>query len=566
MHKLVFAVFDRLPLQFRVLYRQFLLRIVDLEALSIQADIPRFLGQFAGVLIMFSLIYTLLAWAYLGYAEAGLVSFRFHMEHHLIATMMLVLTWDAAFPDKRDVLVLAPLPVRARTILLAKIAASGVILALAVAMLNITAGFFWPFVLWVRSGGAPGLLRWFGAYWFTMAAASAFVYGAVLALQGLMALVLPRRMFLRLSALLQIAAFCVFLGGYFLQPTLRLPEQLAAPGNQPVLAYSPTYWFFALFQQLTGTMQPGMGWVARRAWVGLALAVAGSLASLLLCYTRTMRKTVEEPDLVPASRRPVWRPRLGGSLHSAVLYFSVRAVARSRHHRLAFAVYLAIAFAIGLAFARDTLSMPAPRAVNLDFVVSTMLISGMIIVGLRKVFALPISLSANWVLRITQLRPSEGYIAASRRTLLVLGALPAWLVAAALSLFFRPWTPAAEHLAILALLCLLFTDLSLVGFAKVPFTCSYLPGKSNFQFVFWAFVMIVLPGAALGGIQELKALPHPLQMAAIAGVILAMDTGVWWFNRRRARSALIHFEEQEYEEVMSLGISLLQPSMRRVEQ
>ena len=45
----------RLPLDFRVLYRQFLLRVIDLEALSIEADIPSYLGQFAGILIMISL-------------------------------------------------------------------------------------------------------------------------------------------------------------------------------------------------------------------------------------------------------------------------------------------------------------------------------------------------------------------------------------------------------------------------------------------------------------------------------------------------------------------------------
>jgi hypothetical protein len=32
------------------------LRVIDLEALSIQADVVRFLGQFAGVLIMISLL------------------------------------------------------------------------------------------------------------------------------------------------------------------------------------------------------------------------------------------------------------------------------------------------------------------------------------------------------------------------------------------------------------------------------------------------------------------------------------------------------------------------------
>ena len=56
----MFARFtDRLPLQFRVLYRQFLLRVVDLEALSMEADVPKLLGQFAGVLILISVFQTI---------------------------------------------------------------------------------------------------------------------------------------------------------------------------------------------------------------------------------------------------------------------------------------------------------------------------------------------------------------------------------------------------------------------------------------------------------------------------------------------------------------------------
>ncbi len=45
MRKQLMRLWNRLPLQFRLLHRQFLLRVVDLEALSIEADIPRFLGQ-----------------------------------------------------------------------------------------------------------------------------------------------------------------------------------------------------------------------------------------------------------------------------------------------------------------------------------------------------------------------------------------------------------------------------------------------------------------------------------------------------------------------------------------
>jgi hypothetical protein len=50
-------------------------------------------------------------------------------EHFLIATTMLavgvfaVLSWESMFPDRRDVLVLRPLPIGGSTLFLAKITA-----------------------------------------------------------------------------------------------------------------------------------------------------------------------------------------------------------------------------------------------------------------------------------------------------------------------------------------------------------------------------------------------------------------------------------------------------------
>ncbi|MGA9668713.1 MAG: hypothetical protein WBQ94_05865, partial [Terracidiphilus sp.] len=57
MHNLIQQLINRLPLDFRILCTQFLLRVIDLEALSIQADVVGFLGQFAGVLIMLSIVH-----------------------------------------------------------------------------------------------------------------------------------------------------------------------------------------------------------------------------------------------------------------------------------------------------------------------------------------------------------------------------------------------------------------------------------------------------------------------------------------------------------------------------
>src|SRR5271155_1967663 len=100
MPKLICQLLDRFPLQFRVLYRQFLLRVIDLEALSIQADIPRFLGQFAGVLIMVSVIRALGLLIHPDMTQAAFFSMLWRSEQGLISTMMLVtglvavISWD----------------------------------------------------------------------------------------------------------------------------------------------------------------------------------------------------------------------------------------------------------------------------------------------------------------------------------------------------------------------------------------------------------------------------------------------------------------------------------------
>ena len=65
-------------------------------------------------------------------------------------------------------------------------------------------------------GGPLGWLRLLLAYWLTMLAAGLFVFGLTAGLQGLAAAILPHRAFLRTTSVLQLAVFCVVVGGYFL--------------------------------------------------------------------------------------------------------------------------------------------------------------------------------------------------------------------------------------------------------------------------------------------------------------------------------------------------------------
>jgi hypothetical protein len=564
MRKLIQNLLDRvsthLPLQFRVMHRQFLLRVVDLEALSIEADIPSFLGQFAGILMMLSFIHALgvlwfppppsLTWQY----EQARLS-----DVLLVIGLCSVLMWDTTFPDRRDVMVLAPLPVFPRTILMAKLAASATVLGIAVIALNCAASLSLSLVFGVPAGGLVGMLRFFFAYWFTMFAAAAFLYGAVLTIQGITALILSRRMFLRVSAILQLAAFGVFLGVRFLQPSLSTHAEFTDPANHRLLVSSPTFWFVALLNQLNGSLPWDLLWLARRAWINLGIVAIGAIGSLLLCYMRTMKKTVEDPDLVPGTGGLQWIPRLGNSLQHAIVVFSLRSIARSRQHRVALAFYWSVVFAVALSWIRRETSTP-PEPIGIGFIVSSFVMMSFAVLGLRGIFSLPVSLNANWMLRITQLRPTQQYVAATRRALLLLGVAPIWTICAALSLHLRPRQYAAEHLAFLVLFGALLVELCLIRFDKVPFTCSYLPGKTNIQAVFWGFAFVLLSLGPLLGSYERNALNHPLDYALMMLCTAAAIAALWAVNRIHAQSAVLYFEEQPPEVVTRLGLIFVPPA------
>jgi hypothetical protein len=550
----------RLPLHFRVLFRQFLLRVIDLEALSIEADIPRFLGQFAGILIMFSLLQLMGALMFPPPPDHA-----WQVEQSRISAMLLVVglvavtTWDATFPDRRDVMVLGALPLPARTILAAKVAASASLLGLAVVALSCASSLGYSVVFGMPHGGTPGMARFFVSYWITMAACAAFLYGAVLTVQGFTALTLPRNLFLRVSAILQLAAFGAFLSVYFLQPSLDTQAQLLDPANRRLLAWSPTLWFFALFNQLNGTLPAPLAWVAHRAWIALGAVFVGGAAALLLAYVRIMKKTVEAPDLVPGPRGSVWRlPRFGG-VRAAIVTFCIRSLTRSRQHRVAFAFFLSIVFAIGLDLLRDELSATTPVPITSGFLIATFMMMSFAVLGLRATFSLPIALNANWVLRITQLRGTEKYFAATRLCLLLFAVVPTLVLTAALSLRFRPWRDVGAHLILLALLGCLFVELGLFRFDKVPFTCSYLPGKSNVQVVFWGFVLIWIALGSATGVYEYGALHNGAKFAIMTAWLLVMTGVLSAYNRVRAQSAELYFEDLPPEVVTRLGLVYVPP-------
>ncbi|HJT87677.1 MAG TPA: hypothetical protein VJ732_07465 [Bryobacteraceae bacterium] len=552
-------------IQFRVLYREFLFRVVDLELLAPQGDTNKLLGQFAGLLIFCSLWLSAIATIAAGPGRGNrLLDMLYHWmaQHFLIATTMLavglfaVMSWESMFPDRRDVLILSPLPVRARTTLFAKAAAVATALSITVSALNGFTGLVLPWGF--ASQGATHVMRAFGAWWATQFAAGLFMFCSVLTVQG-MAQLLRRQAYLRVSSWLQTALFILILTVYFLQPPFSEVQDLLA--NESALRWIPSYWFFGLFHQLSGSILAPPAFLAARAWMGLGAALCGAIAAYLIANFRTLPMLAEQPDILPARRGLGRLPRFGDSLQTAVVQFSVCTLLRSRHHRVVLTFYLGLG--LGLAIFISHMPEVYLRASgfgewyrqNAPLLMASTLILCAAVLGTRVVFSLPLEVRANWIFRMMPQAGVRRCLAASRRSLYVLAVAPVWMSSAALFFYLWPWRVAAEHLILLGALASAVAELSIHGFHKIPFTCSYLPGKTRFNMALvylWLFLLVTEWAAD----REIAALSRPDLYVCTLCILVTLALLARWRSGAAAQSEgeQVQFEETPEPAVLALDL------------
>jgi hypothetical protein len=453
-----------------------------------------------------------------------------------------------------------------RGLVAAKIAAVASSLGLTVAAWNWLAGFAFPIALAPPGSGLAGTIRFGAAFWLTLFAAGAFLYCALLGVQALAAL-LPRRWYLRVSPVLQVAAFILLLGVVCFQPSLDTATALGAPENQRVLAWLPSYWFTGFLSEMSGAFPAEshavMAPLAHRALAGLAVAICVAGGAFLLSYLRTLRKIVEEPDVVPGSRGGIWLPRFGNSPQTALGQFVIRTLLRSQRHRAILAFYLGGGFAIAAVYleaVREETHLAwsgLVRQVHFPMLVASILMLCASWLGVRAVFSLPLDVRANWAFRVTT--PPEGVarLAAVRRALMAASVFPVLAASAALLLWFWPWTAVAEHLLVLGLLGSLLADISLRSFRKIPFTCSYLPGKAKVHMVFWFGIIPVVLAIHKIAQLELRAMASPLRYWAMTGAVATAAFAARMVTNSTANHSDpdVQFEESSSDELIGLGLN-----------
>ncbi len=286
----------------------------------------------------------------------------------------------------------------------------------------------------------------------------------------------------------------------------------------------------------------------------------------VLAYRRGLRRIVEQPDIAPGDRsraasgvaRWLAARLLPKSIDRAIVLFTARTIARSRQHRLILAAYAGIAFAIAMAYLKSYLygtartwgdaevSLLAPSVVMMVFAV----------IGARAVFALPISLPANWIFRVTAVHSPQAYFSAARKALAGTAVIPIWVACAAVYLTLwrgaQPW----RHLLVLSLLGAILVFTSMLRFRKIPFACSYLPGKANLKVKLGMYGILFLFLCDNGVRIEVAALRAERGFVILTAILMAAAFLARWRTRRLSAhpAEKLQFEELPAGDLLALDL------------
>ncbi len=215
----------------------------------------------------------------------------------LLIGFITVFEWDVIFPDGRDYANLMPLPVRIRTLFLAKFASLFLFVSLFAVAINALSVFTHAFYLvkWQSRSLSYGL-RFMGVHLLANLAALYFFFFLNVLLIGLLMNVLGFRLFRRLSVYIRstfLAAYVFFLVMYLTGTVLFAPSfgtflNLKA-GYSGFLYLCPPMWFTGLYESLLGNADAFFRPFASLAVLSLVCTVGLSYVAMGLGYRRHLR-------------------------------------------------------------------------------------------------------------------------------------------------------------------------------------------------------------------------------------------------------------------------------------
>ncbi len=520
------------------LLRHFLLHFFDSDIITTPGQTaPALIGAFSMLVPWLFLLVSPLLAKYKHFSQIAFPGPYRHIvradELWLITLMMSAIglltavKWQSVFPGLRDYRALGTLPLRARQIFGAKLAALLLVSTATIVILNLLPSLLFPAVSMSRWQFSPSLPARILAHAAACTTGCYFFFFGLVALQGVLLNLLRPRAFGRVAGFFQGLLVAVML--ILVVLSFSIDAQITDAVLRPEIArWLPPVWFLGLYQAMSDDPDPVMRTLANRALAALAIAVALALVTYLVSYRRHRELLVEgltgssDRRFSGAASAAVLRLLIPNPRQQAVVVFMAKTLARSSYHRMVLMGYGGVGVAVLLSGIMAVRHAVEPtRVTAASFVYAHVVLLAFLLIGLRHLFSIPTELPANWMFRLTEREGRLEWLRAVDRFVLLSGA--AVMVVLPFPLEFRllGWRAVTE-LIVFSAFALMCYEWTFSAWEKLPFTCSHLPGKTPMWILFLRFLGLLM-ALPLVHLFLLSAIYHWVAFL----IVMALQLAVW---------------------------------------
>jgi hypothetical protein len=418
----------------------------------------------------------------------------------LLLGFLTVVEWDVIFPDRRDYLNITPLPVPVRTFFLAKSASFFLLIGLYSLAVHAPASFIFGYFLTRFHTSSPlGILRYMAAHIVAGSAANAFLFFLCVFIQGLLMSLLSYGLYKKISLLIRFALLTAiaFLLIVSLTESVAIPQTFAdlagmKEARDPALFLFPPLWFTGLYEYLLGSRDPFFATMGRLAILSVLTSVLAFFATAAVSYNRHLKRSLEvKRGRVDLGRLKGFFSRvfdlvlLRNPTERATFHFFGQTLARSTVHKMRLFNYLSVASALALIMLSTTQLLRSHISVSNRTVLAIPLVLGFfLLLGIRSLANVPATLEANWVFQLTERTPRRHYYAGLRKAVFFEALLPLFTLVYVFHFFLWGSKPALLHSLYGLAAAVVLLEVLFLRFPKIPFTCTYVPGKAKVH-VYW---------------------------------------------------------------------------------
>ena len=521
-------------------------------------------GAFYSILL-FDKYGSFLQWM-LGNKHINVLSFALPDEYFLISLSMVITgfavvwRWDSIFPDRRDYANLVPLPIPTRTIFFANLTAIFLVAGTLALDVNLVSAFLFPFVASASQETISFFIHFAFVHGVVVFLSSLFSFFAVFGVVGLLMSVLPYRKFRQISLYLRGLMIAYLVG--VLSTSFAVPALVRNLPQNPI-RFLPSVWFLGLCQGLRGTASPALARLGNFGLISFGCLVIGALFVYAISYRRCFKRIPENLDVIGANERPISsrlfalldRTALRSPVQRAGYRFVLKTLFRSERHSLVLGGFigLGIVLASQYLFAAFNNREFVESAVSPAILSIPLILSYCVIVGLRFTFAIPTELRSNWIFRLLLDRLKPESIPLARKVLLTF-VIP-WIIAGIVPLhsYLGGWGHAALHVFVVIVWAALLSDILLIRFRKIPFTCSYPPFRDSAIMLVVCYVLGFFLYVAVMAQFESWALLSPPRLLLLVPPVLGI-----WYGLSRLRDEQIDLDKELiFEEKTTRGFEVL---------